>query len=204
MSTDEIALYYPYIDITDPALIKTAALYWDKIQTIVPRSIDNPFNRACSREAYKENFLEERYVDPHDEAVESAGLEFIEDINNEPIQKHLIKRLRPPFSYRNKSTYSGGPLPTHLKKFSPIFMDKISSMLRRELELTSENKSFNKKGVHNIIVEVHNPTNGDALITEIKIGGSRFFELGWAWKTRVFKESNWLRLKYGFSFSCFS
>lgn len=37
--------------------------------------------------------------------------------------------------------------------------------------------------------------------TEIKIGGSRFFELGWAWKTRVFKESNWLRVKYGFSFS---
>ncbi|MFK5983475.1 MAG: hypothetical protein QM499_11210 [Flavobacteriaceae bacterium] len=37
--------------------------------------------------------------------------------------------------------------------------------------------------------------------TEIKIGGSRFFELGWAWKTRVFKESNWLRIKYGFSFT---
>jgi len=37
--------------------------------------------------------------------------------------------------------------------------------------------------------------------TDIKIGGSRFFELGWAWKTRVFKESNWLRVKYGFSFS---
>jgi len=37
--------------------------------------------------------------------------------------------------------------------------------------------------------------------TQIKIGGSRFFELGWAWKTRVFKESNWLRVKYGFSFT---
>ena len=33
-----------------------------------------------------------------------------------------------------------------------------------------------------------------------KIGGSRFFELGWAWKTRVFDNSNWLRFKYGFSF----
>ena len=36
--------------------------------------------------------------------------------------------------------------------------------------------------------------------SDFKIGGSRFFELGWAWKTRVFEESNWLRLKYGFSF----
>jgi len=33
-----------------------------------------------------------------------------------------------------------------------------------------------------------------------KIGGSRFAELGWAWKTRVFKNSAWLRVKYGFSF----
>lgn len=33
-----------------------------------------------------------------------------------------------------------------------------------------------------------------------KFGGSRFFEIGWAWKTRVFNNSNFLRLKYGFSF----
>ncbi|GAA4297995.1 hypothetical protein [Aestuariibaculum suncheonense] len=32
-----------------------------------------------------------------------------------------------------------------------------------------------------------------------KFGGSRFFEMGWAWKTRVFKESNFMRLKYGWS-----
>lgn len=36
--------------------------------------------------------------------------------------------------------------------------------------------------------------------SDFKIGGSRFFELGWAWKTRVFDKSNWLRIKYGFSF----
>ncbi|WP_347922794.1 hypothetical protein [Pontimicrobium sp. SW4] len=33
-----------------------------------------------------------------------------------------------------------------------------------------------------------------------KIGGSRFFEIGWAWKTRVFENSNFLRIKYGYSF----
>lgn len=33
-----------------------------------------------------------------------------------------------------------------------------------------------------------------------KIGGSRFFEIGWAWRTRVFKNSNFLRLHYGASF----
>ncbi|MDX1462705.1 MAG: hypothetical protein R3359_06580 [Marinirhabdus sp.] len=33
-----------------------------------------------------------------------------------------------------------------------------------------------------------------------KIAGSRYAELGLAWTTRVFKESNWLRLRYGLSF----
>ncbi len=33
-----------------------------------------------------------------------------------------------------------------------------------------------------------------------KIGGSRFAELGWSWRTRVFKNSNFLRFNYGFSF----
>lgn len=36
--------------------------------------------------------------------------------------------------------------------------------------------------------------------SDFSFGGSRFFEIGWAWKTRVFKNSNWLRLKYGASF----
>lgn len=33
-----------------------------------------------------------------------------------------------------------------------------------------------------------------------QILGSKSLELGWVWKTRVFKNSNWLRFTYGFSF----
>lgn len=33
-----------------------------------------------------------------------------------------------------------------------------------------------------------------------RIGGSRFFEIGWVWRTRVFENTNFLRLHYGFSF----
>lgn len=33
--------------------------------------------------------------------------------------------------------------------------------------------------------------------TPYKIGGSRFFEIGWEWRTRIFKNSNFLRLHYG-------
>lgn len=35
--------------------------------------------------------------------------------------------------------------------------------------------------------------------SDYKAGESRFFEIGVAWKTRVFKESNWLRVGYGLS-----
>jgi hypothetical protein len=50
-------------------------------------------------------------------------------------------------------------------------------------------------GLNNAIID------GESLEdSPYKIGGSRFFEIGWAWKTRVFKNSNWLRIKYGLSF----
>lgn len=33
-----------------------------------------------------------------------------------------------------------------------------------------------------------------------KVGGSRYAEIGLGWKTRVFKDHNWVRIKYGVSF----
>ncbi len=36
--------------------------------------------------------------------------------------------------------------------------------------------------------------------SDFKVGGSRFFELGMTWRTRVFDNSNFMRLRYGFSF----
>ncbi len=50
-------------------------------------------------------------------------------------------------------------------------------------------------GLNNVVTEGESFNDSD-----YKVGGSRFFELGIAWKTRVFKNSNWLRFKYGFSF----
>ncbi len=36
--------------------------------------------------------------------------------------------------------------------------------------------------------------------SDFKLAGSRFFEIGVAWRTRVFENSNWMRFRYGFSF----
>ena len=51
-------------------------------------------------------------------------------------------------------------------------------------------------GLNNAIVDGQSLDDSD-----YKIAGSRFFEIGWAWKTRVFKNSNFLRLKYGVSYT---
>jgi len=76
--------------------------------------------------------------------------------------------------------------------------DFVSVSLNKE-------KKFDKRTTSKLVVAFgfnNLITEGESFSdTEIKIGGSRFFELGWAWKTRVFKDSNWLRFKYGFSFS---
>lgn len=50
-------------------------------------------------------------------------------------------------------------------------------------------------GLNNALIE--GQSLGDS---PYKIGGSRFFEMGLQWRTRVFKNSNWLRFNYGFSF----
>ncbi len=50
-------------------------------------------------------------------------------------------------------------------------------------------------GLNNAIVDGQSLDDSD-----YKIAGSRFFEIGWAWKTRVFKNTNFLRFKYGVSY----
>lgn len=50
-------------------------------------------------------------------------------------------------------------------------------------------------GLNNAIIE------GQSLDdSPYRIGGSRFFEMGWQWRTRVFRNTNFLRFHYGFSF----
>jgi hypothetical protein len=49
-------------------------------------------------------------------------------------------------------------------------------------------------GLNNVI------TKGESLQdSDFKVAGSRFAEIGWAWKTRVFENTNWVRIKYGLS-----
>lgn len=65
-------------------------------------------------------------------------------------------------------------------------------------------KKYDKRTVSDIVIAAgfnNALEEGQSLNdSDFKLAGSRFFEIGWAWKTRVFERSNWLRLKYGVSF----
>ncbi|WP_340200163.1 hypothetical protein [Ascidiimonas sp. W6] len=50
-------------------------------------------------------------------------------------------------------------------------------------------------GFNNVVSE--GESFGDS---DYKFGGSRFLEIGWAWRTPLLKESNFIRFRYGISF----
>jgi len=79
--------------------------------------------------------------------------------------------------------------------FGMDFQDNDNSEKVVEYDLRTTSSLVIAAGLNNAIIE------GQSLEdSPYKIGGSRFFEIGWAWKTRVFDDTNWLRFKYGFSF----
>lgn len=76
-----------------------------------------------------------------------------------------------------------------------VFLGKKSNDKPKKYDRRTTDNTVFAIGFNNAIIE------GQSLDdSPYKLGGSGFIELGHAWKTRVFKNSNFLRLKYGFSF----
>src|SRR5690606_31767400 len=74
-----------------------------------------------------------------------------------------------------------------------IDLDKKYKKPQRDKRTYSD--LFFALGLNNTIIEGQSFDD-----SPYKIGGSRFFEIGWLWSKRVFKESNAVRFRYGFSF----
>ena len=75
------ALYYPTIDIRNDAWLKTAALFWDRIETIVPESEDRPYQKRNTRMLQDEGILFAHRINPFCEEVrgiEEDVLKFID------------------------------------------------------------------------------------------------------------------------------
>ncbi|MBC9798048.1 hypothetical protein [Sinomicrobium weinanense] len=73
-----------------------------------------------------------------------------------------------------------------------------------QFENRDKEKKYDKKTTSGIVVAFgfnNALVDGESLNdSPYKAGGSRFFEFGWQWKTRIFKNSNAMRVSYGLSF----
>lgn len=78
----DTALYYPYVDIDDPRWLRTAVLFWDHIQTIVPTEIEQPYRNRESQLVQDAGFLSPLACDLHGELLEDMSrrvIRFSED-----------------------------------------------------------------------------------------------------------------------------
>lgn len=70
------SLYYPWIDIRNTGWLKSAAVYWDRISTIVPAGIDTPYQSADAQAFQYEGILQPLVVQPEMPEVRQTSNEF--------------------------------------------------------------------------------------------------------------------------------
>jgi len=71
------ALYFPHIDIRDPAWLRSTLLFWDDIHTIVPSSIDSPYQSDDTKVCFKEGILKPLHCDLHPDIIDELGQKVI-------------------------------------------------------------------------------------------------------------------------------
>lgn len=76
------ALYYPTIDITNEAWLKTAILYWDEINTIVPSSIDHPYKQHITQFLADEGVIRPLLVNSEMDLIEELSDDVLNYLNS--------------------------------------------------------------------------------------------------------------------------
>lgn len=114
------ALYYPSIDITNENWLKTAILYWDEINTIVPSSMDTPYQEETTRYLSDEGIIRPLHVNPDMNLIDSLA----DDVLN----------------YLHSS--EGRQLLTQPEEMVAIHSQKISREIRNMYRIHSEKMGY--------------------------------------------------------------
>jgi hypothetical protein len=122
------ALFYPWIDISDEAWLKTAALYWERIRTIVPESIDTPYSSATARALEDEHFLVPLRVNSDMEEIEKLTDDVIAYLGTEEgTQALLLSGQRSTYVHTEK-------LPNSLRRLTELHPEKLPWAIRDSIE----------------------------------------------------------------------
>lgn len=84
------ALYYPHIDIRDRGWLRSAILFWDEVQTIVPTSIRNPYETKDTKICEQEGYLRPLRCDLHPELLEDLGRRVFKLLEDQEWQNNII------------------------------------------------------------------------------------------------------------------
>jgi len=133
-SEKEIAIYYPYIDPTDAVLIKTTALYWDELQTIVPESVRFPYQSPIAKEANEAGFLKPRIVHSRDDSVIKTGDEFCADIEHKEVRQRVITRIRK----LKRKRFSR----IHFEKLAEESLFRVWEAIREDVPLSADKDGY--------------------------------------------------------------
>lgn len=125
------ALYYPTIDIRDEDWLKTAVLFWDEINTIVPASIDNPYQQNSTQYLADEGILLPILVNPDSNTIKDLTTDTLNYLNtSEGFQLLTQGRDRYATIHRDK-------LPRNVSHIFDIYPEKlpyeIQNILRQNI-----------------------------------------------------------------------
>nr|WP_293834096.1 DUF6236 family protein [uncultured Arsenicibacter sp.] len=119
------ALYYPTIDIGNWDWAKSAALFWDTIQTIVPQSINDPYTSKVTKIMYDEGVLVPLNVNPEMGLIHDLASEVERFLQTNEAFEYLVKG-KETFIHKDK-------LPRELQRIARIHPEKMSSEIRHAI-----------------------------------------------------------------------
>lgn len=121
------ALFYPTIDISNEDWLKNAVLFWDEINTIVPSSINNPYQENTTQYLYDEGILKPMAVSPDHDFIEDLTTDTLNYLNtNEAFQLLTQGRGRNSVIHRDK-------LPKDVSRLFDIHPEKLPYEIQHQL-----------------------------------------------------------------------
>lgn len=126
-------LYYPWIDIHNDSWVKTAILYWDEINTIVPYTMSSPYHNPVATLLEQERILKPFEVKPSSREVIEASDIALQYLYSPEGMRILtagdeFSRVHPnKLSYRLQRSLGLGNSRLHSSKMSHHLMETIGT-----------------------------------------------------------------------------
>jgi hypothetical protein len=122
------ALYYPTIDIGNWDWAKSAALFWDNIQTIVPQSMQSPYEGRVTKDLNDEGILTPHFVNPDMDSIRGLAQDVIKFLETNEGFEYLIK------GNETNTTIHSEKLPRDVERLAYLHPEKLPSEVQYILE----------------------------------------------------------------------